>query len=300
MMKIIILGASGQLGKELSLELRENYDIYSFSKRDLDITDLKKCFETIKSVKPNIIINCAAYTSVDDAENNNILAYKVNFEAVKSLVKICSNMRILLIHFSSDYVFDGFLKRDYTEMDLPNPLNIYGKSKLAGENEILLKSNQFIIIRTSWVIGKYGNNFAKKIINSLNQKKEIKVITDCFGSPTSTKLILKVIKKIINDKFNNSQWDSGIYHLSSKGYTSWFEMAQLILELMLKADFSFSKYQNMIMPVSQKQFNNIASRPSNSRLNTLKIEKKLNFDLPNWQDDFRSSVLEILNLHINE
>ena len=292
-MKIIILGAKGQLGKELSLGLLDNNLIYNFGRETINIIDYGKISTTIRKIKPDIIINCAAFTAVDKAEKNINEAFKINHEAVKYLANESKKNNILLIHFSTDYVFDGLLKRSYLETDNTNPLNIYGKSKLQGEKEIEKINGNYIIFRTSWLIGKYGINFVKKILNSLNNNDNPKVINDCFGSPTSTKLILKVVKYLINDFKNNNFWDPGIYHLSSKGYTNWFIMAKLILNIR-KSHFDIVNNQKII-PISISDIKTLAKRPVNSRLNSTKIEKILNFKIPYWVDDFSEAVEEIIN-----
>tara|TARA_B100001989_G_scaffold3713_1_gene2485 strand:- start:32300 stop:33190 length:891 start_codon:yes stop_codon:yes gene_type:complete len=294
-MKILIFGSNGQLGKELALGLTNQYEVYSFDKKQVNINNHESVSEIIRQINPKIIINCASYTSVDKAERNKNEAFKTNHLSVKKIAKEAKKHGILFIHFSTDYVFDGKIKGSYLENDITNPLNIYGKSKLEGEKEIILINGNYIILRTSWVIGKYGVNFAKKIIKSIQNKNDVKVVNDCFGSPTSTKLILKVIRKIIIDFKNKKNWDSGIYHLSSKGFTSWYEMATLILELInIKSSLMNN---NKIVPISIASLYKLADRPKNSSLNTTKIQKSLNFTLPYWKDDFSEAIKEIIKDH---
>ncbi len=196
-MKIIILGSNGQLGYELSKTLEKNFNIITFSKKELDITDFNSMKNIIDLVKPDIVINAAAYTSVDNAEKNPILTYKVNSEAPQNIAYLLEKSGGVLIHFSTDYVFNGKKKFPYLETDEPNPINVYGKSKLSGENKIKAHMHNYFILRTSWVIGTKGNNFVSKILLLSKNMDKIKVVKDQVGVPTSTKLISKVVQEII-------------------------------------------------------------------------------------------------------
>lgn len=299
-MKLMILGSGGQLGKELSYGLQNNNELYAFNKDQLDITDFEKLATLIEKINPKIIINCAAYTSVENSEKFKKEAYKVNHEAVKFLAQECHKRDIFLIHFSTDYIFDGNLNRSYMENDIPNPLNVYGKTKLEGEKEIISITQKYIILRISWVSGKYGDNFIKNIINSLKKGKSIKVIKDVYGSPTSTKLVLKVIRFIINNKLFDNSLHCGTYNLTSTGITTWFEMAEITLNLIKKHNYIKGFQKLKIIPIQSNQLQCLAKRPINSKLDTSKLQKILNFLLPNWEEDYKESVLEILNLNINE
>lgn len=292
-MKIIVLGSNGQLGSELKNSLEGKYNAIFFSSKDLDITNFSFLERIIDQEKPDILINAAAYTAVDKAEINKIRAFKVNDEAVNIIARRIKLLNSYLIHYSTDYVFDGDKKEKYNEDDLTNPLSIYGKSKLAGEKNIVNTGCKHFIFRTSWVCGENGKNFIKTIKNLSENKKLINVVNDQFGVPTSTKLICKVTKYLIRDIYNNNSWNSGIYNLVPNGETNWYEMAILISKIAI-SEFNNENFKKLsIKKISSKEYKTEATRPMNSLLSNKKLQSKLNFTLSGWEEDFIPLVRKI-------
>ncbi len=293
-MKIIILGSNGQLGYELSKTLEKNFNIITFSKKELDITDFNSMKNIIDLVKPDIVINAAAYTSVDNAEKNPILTYKVNSEAPQNIAYLLEKSGGFLIHFSTDYVFNGKKKFPYLETDKPNPINVYGKSKLSGENKIKAYMHNYFILRTSWVIGTKGKNFVSKILLLSKNMDKIKVVKDQVGVPTSTKLISKVVLEIIINLRSKRSFMPGIYNLVPKGKTNWFEIAKIVISLAEQKNFKFKNNIPEILPIMTHEYPFLAERPRNSLLDTKKINNILTFELPQWQNDFLKDTQKII------
>ncbi len=290
-MKIVILGAGGQLGQELLKNLNQEDEIKAYSRIELDLLNHSKVRNIISSERPEIVINAAAYTSVDKAEDNIDEAFKINSYAVENIAKCLKEFGGYLIHYSTDYVFDGKKEAKYLENDQTNPINIYGKSKLEGEKKIQNILTNFFIFRTSWVIGEYGKNFAKTILKLSKVKNNLNVVFDQVGVPTSTNLISKVTKNLINDLKNERPWAYGIYNIAPKGSTNWFEIAKKIISFCSQKDPSIILKSSNIKPILTKDYQAKAQRPMNSLLNTEKLQKLLQFELPNWEND----LIEILN-----
>ena len=236
-MKIIILGANGQLGKSLKkIFQKTNYKFYFFNKRDLDINDHITLNKKLISIKPDIIINCCAYTAVDKAEKNCEQANSVNNVAVGKLAQQCMKNNCFLIHISTDYVFDGLSQNPYVENDKKNPIGIYGKTKLDGEHKILDSGCKFCIIRTSWMFSEFGNNFLKTILKLASKNDELSVVSDQVGSPTYSgdisQTILTILPLIKNGTIKNE-----IFHYTGNTFCSWYEFAKIIIEVAVEKNF---------------------------------------------------------------
>ena len=279
--KILLTGKNGQLARTIISDLQKEYIIKSYCKKKLDITDKKNLEKIILKNKPTILINTAAYNNVENSERNKRLANQTNFIAVKYLKKICDQNNIFLIHFSTDYVFDGKKKAPYNEECLINPINEYGKSKAKGEKFLLNSVNKnFLIVRLSWVYSKFGINFYTKILKLLKKKRLIYVVNDQYGIPTSTKFIVfylnKILKKIImKEKLSN------IYHLTPNGKTSWYNFSILILNSLNKNRKKVID-KNIILPCNSN-FYDRAIRPVYSVLNSKNIQKKIEKKFKNWE-----------------
>ena len=299
-LKIVILGSHGQLGSQLKSYLSkfDQFVIYPFSKSQLNVSDFDKVNIAITNIKPDILINSSAYTNVEEAENSKNLSFLINSEAVRNLAKLSKNLNFFFIHFSTDYVFDGKKRSAYNEFDKPNPLNIYGLSKLEGEKFIKNLSHNYIIFRTSWIIGVHEKNFIKKLINLAMTKEKINVVVDQIGVPTSTNLISKVTKDCIESYYQKTPWESGIYNLCPKGSTNWYEMADLIIKKIRNKNLTTKIKLKSLNPVKSNEYITLAKRPLNSKLDNLKISKMLSFDIPFWNDDFNTIVEEIIDLNI--
>jgi len=285
MTNILVTGANGQLGLTIA-SLKEKYADYNFffaKKSALNIANAIQVENYILKNNIEVIINCAAYTQVDKAEDESNLANEINHLAVKNLAEVTKKYAVKLIHISTDYVFDGNKKIPYSEEDATNPQNSYGKSKLAGENALLnINPKNSIIIRTSWLYSEFGHNFVKTILKISKQKKEIQVVNNQFGTPTNAKDLAEVILTII-PKINTNNIQ--IYHYANQGTCSWFRFAQEIVTL--------SSNNCVVMPILAKDFKVKAVRPNFSMLNTNKIQNTFGIDIPNWQDSLKECICEL-------
>ena len=269
-MKILLLGCEGQIGNCLSDKLlkTQNTVIYS-SKSDLNIADLKKTTEYILDVQPDVIINSVAYTAVDLAEKNKIDANLINNIAVKNIAKACKQINCLLVHFSSDYIFDGLSKSPYLESARTNPLSIYGKSKLDSEFSIKESSCRFLIIRTGWVYSEYGNNFLKSMLKLAQSNKELSIVSDQFGCPTYAQDIAESTIIMISMAINNEEL-LGIYNYCGDTCYSWYDFS---LSIFTHAKDFGLEIPDIVNPISTEQFPSLASRPKYSVLNCQKASE---------------------------
>lgn len=280
---ILVTGGGGQLGMSIkSLTKKYNYNFFLKNKTDLDITNKNEFKKFCDTKKIDTIINCAAYTNVEKAEDEFYLANKINNLPLKHISKTCSKNNITLIHISTDFVFDGNNTVPYVETNKTNPINIYGKTKLEGEKTILKENPaRSVIIRTSWLYSEYGNNFMKTILKISNNKK-IKVVNNQFGSPTYAKDLADDILKNLS-KINNLNTE--IYHYSNYGKTSWYNFAKQILGI--------KNIDCEVTPISSIDFKTKAKRPSYSVLDTEKIEKKFNLRINKWQESLKKCLKNI-------
>lgn len=278
MSNILVTGCDGQLGLELK-ELSENYSNYQMIFTDiskLDVTDHNSVKRYFNENDFDFVINCAAYTSVDKAEGEPYKASEINHLAVENLAKICKDRNIGLIHISTDYVFDGSGDIPYTENDNPNPHSIYGKTKLEGEIAIkAVNPMRSLIIRTSWLYSKFGNNFVTSMISRAKENKQISVVNDQIGSPTSAFELAKVILDII-PKIENK--DVEVFHFSSSGECSWFDFAKEI--------FRVSDLDVDLQSISSADFSSVAPRPNYSTLNCYKIKNRFGISILDWKKSF--------------
>ena len=282
MTNILVTGSNGQLGSELR-ELADNFRNYSFfftDAKDLDITNHNDVSLFVQTKKINVIINCAAYTDVEGAELTPELADSVNNIAVANLAQISKDNDIKLIHISTDYVFDGKINREYLEIDVTNPLSIYGKTKLHGELAIKrINPVNSVIIRTSWIYSPFGKNFVKTMLLLANKQHFIKVVNDQIGTPTcASDLALVILNYFIS--FNCKSVE--LFHYSNLGKTSWYEFAKEI--------FKIKKINVELIPVNSNQFKTKAKRPKFSILSKEKIINKLNIQIIDWKSSLNSSL----------
>ncbi len=282
---ILVSGSDGQLGNELK-KLAVSFPSFHFvflSRSQFPIDDINKVADGFKELQPDYLINCAAYTAVDNAESDSENAFRINAEAPGILAAACKGNNAKLIHISTDYVFDGTAAEPYKEDAVTNPLTVYGSSKLEGEKLVLQNDPSAIIIRTSWVYSSFGKNFVKTILRLLNEKEEINVVNDQFGSPTYAADLATAIMRIIN----STKWVEGVYHFCNYGVISWFEFANSIKEL--------SGSNCKVNPVPSSAYPTAAKRPSYSALNTRKINQIYNITPRNWQDSLAECLSELLN-----
>ena len=279
----VILGANGQLGKELHVLLKNsNQDVIGVTRNEIDLEKPEEIAQKLSKFKPSILINAAAYTQVDKAEEEIEKANIINGLAVGKIGKFASENNISLVHISTDYVFDGNSKIAYKETDLPNPQSAYVKSKLLGENELLKNNPNAYILRTAWVYGEYGNNFPKIIAKKLKNGENLEVVNDQIGSPTWTKDLSKAIIEIVN-----KQPETGIYHVTNTDKCSWFEFAQ---EICKSLNIDIKKIEE----TTSEKFIRPAKRPKFSVLANEKwIKAGLN-PLQNWKSAWKEAATSVL------
>ncbi len=276
MSNILVTGGNGQLGSEIrELSAKNSVDTFYFTdEKELDITSFTALKEYVEENKINVIINCAAYTAVDKAELEPVIADKVNHLAVRNLVDIAKEFKVKLVHISTDYVFDGTNHTPYKEEEKPNPQSVYGKTKLDGEN-ILIESklDNTLIIRTSWVYGCYGSNFVKTILKLAKERDSLGVIYDQIGTPTYAKDLAKTILEII-PKIKDSKF--AIYHYTNEGVVSWYDFAKEIIKM--------AKIDCKIDPIETYEYPLPAKRPHYSLLNKSKIKSTFGIEIPFWKE----------------
>jgi len=288
--KILVTGANGQLGKELRgfSSMHTGLEFVFLSKEDLPIHQFELVRNYFNTLKPAYCINCAAYTAVDKAESEKDLAFLINGEAVGVLAAICKEHNTKFIHISTDYVFNGEAAYPYTESALTDPINVYGASKLEGEEQALQLNPDSIIIRTSWLYSSFGKNFVKTMIQLMSEKDQIKVIKDQLGSPTNAADLAETIFNIIG--FCHSQiydWNPGIYNFSNEGIISWYDFAKEIKEI--------TNSPCVIKSISTKEYPTPAKRPVYSGLDKTKIQKTFGVKLKKWEDSLRTCISDIQN-----
>ena len=239
-MRILLLGENGQLGQQLRRTLPLLGEVKACGRADVDFTDHNSITAAIEAFQPDVIVNAAAYTAVDRAEKEQKRAFQVNADAVALLAEQSAKHGIWLIHYSTDYVFDGSKAEPYLESDTPNPINVYGESKLAGEEAIAASGCNHLLYRTPWVIGRDGPNFAKTILALACDRNTLNIVNDQFGVPTTPALIAKVTAEAIRAIASGQPWPVGLYHLAPRGKTTWFGIAQSLFRLARKQQLPLS------------------------------------------------------------
>lgn len=296
-MKILLFGGNGQVGWELQRSLIPLGELIALNSTSEDfcgdLTDFTGIKKTIRKIGPDIIVNAAAYTAVDKAENEPELAQILNGVAPGILAQEAKQLNARLIHYSTDYVFNGAGEQQYLETDPTEPLNVYGKTKLEGEKRIQASGCSHLIFRTSWVYATYGNNFIKTMLRLAQQRDKLTIVNDQIGSPTGAELIADVTAYTLHTLKHNPEV-SGLYHLVAKGCTSWYDFAKFILEHAESAKIPLKVRSTALQPIKSCDFPLPAIRPKNSRLNTYKLENTIDLILPNWQVGVSRTLREIL------
>jgi len=297
-MRILVTGKNGQLGQSINklvnIAINTKYNPNSnefvfVGRKELDLnskSNIDSYFNN--SDKFDIIINCAAYTAVDKAEEEQDLANQANHLAVKQLARIAKNQQAKLIHISTDYVFDGESSKPYMETEATNPVNIYGKTKLAGEQTLKeIMPTDAIIIRTSWVYSEYGNNFVKTMLKLGKERDEINVVSDQIGSPTYATDLAEAILKIINNKnYLEKQQPTEVYHYSNKGEVSWYDFAREV--------FKVAGIDCKVKPIATEQYPTAAKRPKNTLMDKDKIAKTFGMNITNWSNALGNCIVTLL------
>jgi dTDP-4-dehydrorhamnose reductase len=280
-MNILITGVKGQLGHELYDMLDGKETVTGIDIEDVDITDAQKVHEYINDFQPDVVIHPAAYTNVDACEGNVDLAYKVNAVGTQNIASACLNTGAKMVYVSTDFVFDGQKEEPYIEFDTPNPLSVYGKSKLAGEMLASRILNRLFIVRTAWLYGLNGNNFVKSILSQAKEKDTLTVVNDQWGTPTYTKDLAEVICRLIyTDGY-------GIYHATNNGQCTWYDFAKKILE------YAGMEHVN-VLPITTDELDRPANRPRHSVLRNFMLELTIGDTMRPWEDALKEYVREVL------
>ena len=292
---ILVFGENGQISSELRRLTNKNNNYYFLSSQKCDFLKDGQISLWIKKIKPSIIINCSAYTNVEKAQKESEKAFIINSKALQVISNEAVKMNAILIHFSTDFVFDGFKKYPYIESDLTNPLNVYGKTKLMGECEIKKKLNKFFIFRTSWVHSSFGDNFLKKIINNAKLKKMINVTNVEIGTPNSTNFLANSILKIIDMLFTKSNHEIpyGLYHLSSLGEVSRYNYAKYILKTAQRYNFDLLCDPKAVKSFISENYGTL--RPKYSVLCSDLFKKTFDINIPRWQHGVIQSIRKLKN-----
>jgi dTDP-4-dehydrorhamnose reductase len=293
-MKILLLGKNGQVGFELQRSLAPLGEVLALDRNSTshcgDLSNLEGLAETVRVYRPDVVVNAAAYTAVDKAESDAETAHRINALAPEVLSRACAALGAYLVHYSTDYVFNGSGQIPWAETDPTGPLNVYGHSKLAGEQGIAKQGAKHVIFRTSWVYGTEGGNFAKTMLRLAQEREKMTVIHDQFGAPTGAALLADITATALQAQ----QRLTGIYHLAAAGETTWFDYAAYVLAQakLRKPDLKLAVKE--FLPVATTEFPTPAKRPLNSRLNCSHLEQALQLKLPAWQTGVDQLLSKIL------
>ena len=283
MIRILITGANGQLGQCLRDKAQNASDlelIYT-DYEELDITNSEEVDDFFSKNSFDYCINCAAYTLVDKAESEEAMATKINIDGARNLASACEKNGVVILHISTDFVFSGEKSLPYGEEDTPDPLGIYGATKLEGEREIARLCRAHIIVRTSWLYSEYGNNFLITMLKLGESKTELRIVADQIGTPTYAGDLATILLTMIRSSFNNF----GLYHYSNEGVASWYDFAQAI--------FDFSEISCRVQPIKSEEYPTAAKRPGFSVLDKTKIKNNLSIEIPYWRDSLREAIRKL-------
>ena len=276
-MKILVFGRIGQLGSALAEVLSDRYETRFIDQPELDLTVPESVRDHVQTYLPSIVINAAAYTAVDRAETEPELAHIINARAPESLAYACDEAGAVLIHYSTDYVFDGTASMPYTETAAVAPTGVYGQSKLAGEIAVASATQRYVILRTAWLYSAVGHNFVKTMLKLADSGQPVRVVADQVGSPTYAQDLARVTRSII-EVLNSSREDCfGLYHVTNTGATSWHGLAQEIFRLAAHQDV-------VVQPISTEEYPTPAPRPAYTVLDCSKLERVFGLTLPSWRD----------------
>ena len=289
-MKILLTGKDGQVGFALHKKLVSVGEVIATNRNELNLENPDAISALIEKIKPDIIINAAAYTDVDKAETEIELAHKVNTEAPKVLAEKASQLDIPIIHFSTDYVFDGLKNEPYVETDQANPHSVYGETKWKGE-EAVRNHKKHIILRVSWVFSSHGQNFLKTILKLIQEKSSLNIVSDQKGTPTSADAIAGVTYKIVKTILNKTSFEYfGTYHVSLEGETDWYQYACFITDEAIRLGLKTTMTSQDVIAISSDTYPTKAERPINSRLNTAKVKKTFMLKLPSWEQEVAAVI----------
>jgi len=291
-MKILLFGKNGQIGWELQRALSVLGELVALDRHGHDglcgdLADLEGVAQTVRRLRPQVVVNAAAHTAVDKAEDEPELAHLLNAQAPGVLAREAQRLGAWMVHYSSDYVFDGSGEKPWGETDKPDPLSVYGETKQEGEQQILQSGCRHLIFRTSWVYSARGGNFAKTMLSLACEREQINVISDQVGAPTGADLLADVtahaLRQVLPVVGHNALAQSGIYHLAASGETSWHGYARFVLEVAHKAGVELKVPPHQVLPIPSSAYLAPARRPQNSRLDTAKLRATFGLSLPDWR-----------------
>jgi len=294
MPKILITGKNGQVGFELQRALAPLGEIIAVDRSECDLADLDALRAFIARVQPDVIVNPAAYTAVDKAESDRDNAFLINRDAVRVMGEEAARLNALVIHYSTDYVFDGAKNGSYTEEDTPAPKSVYGASKLAGELALAMANPRHLILRTSWVVGAHGGNFAKTMLRLAGERDKLSVVGDQHGAPTSAALLADVTAHLVRDYLHVQEALAfGTYHVTGSGETTWYDYAKFVIAEAIAAGKPMKAGPDAVSSLTTAQYPTPAQRPANSRLDTTYFQSTFNLHLPHWQQGVRHVLQQI-------
>ncbi|HMS83249.1 MAG TPA: dTDP-4-dehydrorhamnose reductase [Nitrospira sp.] len=295
-MRILLLGKHGQVGFELQRALAPLGTICAVDYAECDLVDASAIRALVRSYHPGLIVNAAAYTAVDKAESEPELAQAVNAVAPRVLGEESVKLGAWVVHYSTDYVFDGRKAGFYTEEDPTNPLSVYGRTKRDGEMALQQSGARYLIFRTSWVVGAHGNNFAKTILRLALEREQLNVVADQHGAPTSAALLADVTAQLARQRQRegDDRFPFGLYHLVAGGETTWCEYARLVVSEARAAGRVLKLAPDGILGIPSSEYPTAAARPTNSRLDTSKLRETFDLELPDWQSGIRHILQQIL------
>jgi len=295
-MKLLLTGCNGQLGFELQRSLAPLAELVAIDLDDCDLSSESDLRAFIQTVKPDGIINPAAYTAVDKAENDSMLARKVNADAPRIMGEEAAKLGAFVFHYSTDYVFEGVGEQFYKESDVTNPQNVYGQTKRDGELALQQSCQQSLIMRTSWVVGAHGGNFAKTMLRLAAERESLSVVADQYGAPTSAALLADVTAQLVGRIKQQGQqgFPFGLYHVVASGVTNWHAYAQFVIAEAIKAGKAIKVQPESIRPIATSDYPVPAKRPANSRLDTSLFQRTFNLQLPHWEHGVSHVLKQIL------
>lgn len=277
-MRILVFGKNGQVGRELTRTLAPLGEVSALGRKEIDLVDADRIREIIRLHRPDMIVNAAAYTAVDKAETEQHLAHAINAAAPRVMAEEAARLQAWMIHYSTDYVFDGTSDRPYSETDTPSPLNVYGITKHEGEVAIAATDARFIVLRTSWVYGVYGRNFVKTMLRLARERDELSIVDDQIGAPTWSRMIAEVTACVASRLEHIGEDARGLYHMTASGSTSWRMFAEAIFAG--AADARTPR----VVPIKTSEYPTPARRPLNSRLDNRKFAKTFGLSQPDWRN----------------
>lgn len=295
-MRILVTGGSGQVGFELQRSLTLYGEVVAPNRMELDLSDEHAVINYLQQLKPDMIVNAAAWTAVDLAESSSDDAYQLNHRLPKILAEYSARHGSWLIHYSSDYVYPGDGEQPWSESDTTGPLSVYGASKLAGDESVIESGADALIFRTSWVYGARGNNFMKTMLRLGAERTALNVVADQWGAPTPARLIADVTALAIDRIVQKRPIAAGIYHLAPQGETNWCEFAKLIFSEAAKREQPLTVLSNAVHAITTADYPVPAARPKNSRLSLSKLEAALNVKMPAWQAQLVLTLDEYLSM----